>query len=728
MTSDDRPADILGESKPLAKVFSSDYVFSIPNYQRPYAWTTEEADELLTDVLAFLGDDPETDSTPVQDLKPYFLGSIVLIKQPHRPEATVVDGQQRLTTLTLLFALLRDLAPSETLRAELVPFVRQEGNSMTGTEEQPRLTLRSRDETFFRDHVQAVGRLAEIGSSKPENDAQRNLRDNAVALHALLTGLSERVRSRLGAYLLQRCFLVVVSTPDRASAYRIFSVMNNRGLDLTATDILKAEVIGALASRAPSEEAEYTARWEATEEALGRDRFLELFGHIRTIHRKVKRKETLLDEVQKHVRPADRPRGFIDTELVPYSEVFVQARGHSFGEAGSKDSVVRSINQSLEWLGRVDNADWLPVAMVLLRHVAQDRERLAAALSRLERLASAMMVYRANVNGRMERYAAVLAHLEGPRAADGAPAWSGDPLAHDSPLDLQPDEHGRVLDALDGDVYAVTRTRLFILLRLNDALTDGAASYHPDVITVEHVLPQNPAEDSAWALDFTDGETRAAYVHKLGNLVLLSRQRNASAGRLPFEEKKASYFGTDFSSAFVLTSKVLSHDEWTPDVIESRQADLLGVLARAWRLDLDRWHRGAESSAGSGALAKSVLGYLARSSPQTQALFERLDERLKAFDGVSRSDYKTILSYTWAGGAKSPIVASVKVQPTTSTVVVFLPLDPDTVDLRDGFTRDMRGIGKHGAGSLEVRIRSGEDLRASESLLHRAYTSTLSDG
>ncbi len=73
-------------------------------------------------------------------------------------------------------------------------------------------------------------------------------------------------------------------------------------------------------------------------------------------------------------------------------------------------------------------------------------------------------------------------------------------------------------------------------------------------------------------------------------------------------------------------------------------------------------------------------------------------------------------------------MASVKVQPTTSTVVVFLPLDPDTVDLRDGFTRDMRGIGKHGAGSLEVRIRSGEDLRASESLLHRAYTSTLSDG
>lgn len=715
--SSNRPADILGESKPLAKVFSSDYVFTIPPYQRPYAWTTEEADEVLDDVLAFLGD--EDDPKPVPELRPYFLGSVVLIKQPHRPEAMVVDGQQRLTTLTLLFALLRDLAPTPDQQSELEPFVREKGNSTIGTEAQPRLTLRNRDEAFFRDHVQEIGRLAQIGDATPENDAQLNLQANARSLHATLAALPASVRTRLGAYLAQRCFLVVVSTPDRDSAYRIFSVMNNRGLDLTAADILKADVIGALAERSPADEGMYTAKWESTEEALGRDRFLELFGHIRTIYAKVKRKESLLEEVQKHVKPAERPKSFIDDELLPYAGVFVQAREAAYGPPGSVDADVRAVNQSLRWLGRVDNADWLPVAMVLLRHMGADRARLAKAFAGLERLASAMMVYRANVNGRLERCAALLTHLEGGRDDAGAPLWTGDPMGADSPLELRPGEHTLVLDALDGDVYTVTRTRLFVLLRLNDALSDGAASYHPPVITVEHVLPQNPEAGSAWTTDFADSETRAAYVHKIGNLVLLSRQRNASAGRLPFGEKKEKYFGTDASSAFVLTAKVLAEPVWTPDTVEARQASMLGVLARAWQLDTQLWRRSAGTEASTGALDTSVMGYLARAGAQTRSLFERTDERLRALGGVERVDTKTYLGYR--RDPETPYAATAKVQPATGTVVVYLDLDPDTVEMRDGFTRDVRAVGHNGRGDVEVRLRSDDDLRDAEALFQRAF-------
>lgn len=719
MTEPDRPADILGESHPLGRVFSSDYVFSIPNYQRPYAWTTEEAEELLDDVLAFLGDDPATDKTPVSDLKPYFLGSVVLIKRPHDARATVVDGQQRLTTLTLLFALLRDLAPAADERQAFTPFVHEAGNTILGTAPQPRLTLRDRDAAFFRTHVQTDGGLQALALATPKNDAQQNLRDNAARLRERLMNLPSVVRSRLGAYLAQRCFLVVVSTPDRGSAYRIFSVLNNRGLDLTAADILKADVIGALAGD-PAAEVEYTAKWENTEEALTRDRFLELFGHIRTIHRKVKRKEALLDEVQKYVRPAERPREFIDGELVPYAEVLLQARGAAFGEAGSTDPDVLAVNRSLRWIGRVDNADWVPVALVLLRHFAADRSRLAAALAGLERLTSALTVYRANVNDRLERFAAVLTHLEGGRDEGGAPLWDGDPLAAGSPLDLRSDEHARVLDALDGDVYAVTRTRVFILLRLNDALSDGSATYPGLMHTVEHVLPQNPKPDSPWVQDFPDEQTRNAYVHKLANLVLLSRARNSAAGRLPFDEKKTSYFGTGSSSAYVLTAKVLAEGTWTPDVLEARQANLLSVLARAWDLDLGLWHSGSDSAATPGHLDESVLGYLARATPHTRSLFDRLDARLLAFDGVQRTDQRSRISYDAPRDGGSARVADVKVQPATGTVVVYLTLDPATVELRDGFTRDVSAVGRNGVGNLEVRVRSDDDLRDIESLLSRS--------
>ena len=104
--------------KPLSKIFSDDFVFSIPAYQRPYAWSTEEASELLSDLFSSFEDSrkSKTDSTP------YFLGSIVLIKNESIPESDVVDGQQRLTTLTILLSVLRKLV-SPAIASEITTFV-----------------------------------------------------------------------------------------------------------------------------------------------------------------------------------------------------------------------------------------------------------------------------------------------------------------------------------------------------------------------------------------------------------------------------------------------------------------------------------------------------------------------------------------------------------------------------------------------------------------------------
>lgn len=88
---------LTAKEQSLSKVFSDDYVFTIPGYQRPYAWGTEQAQELLDDLVTAL------DAAPAQlsESAPYFLGSIVLIKPETAPDATVVDGQQRLACLPL---------------------------------------------------------------------------------------------------------------------------------------------------------------------------------------------------------------------------------------------------------------------------------------------------------------------------------------------------------------------------------------------------------------------------------------------------------------------------------------------------------------------------------------------------------------------------------------------------------------------------------------------------
>lgn len=131
-------AQLEAREVPLHKVFCSDYDFRIPDYQRPYAWEIEQAEQLLADLEeALLRGNGE----------PYFLGSLVLVKG-RAAEADVIDGQQRLTTLTILLAVLRDLAQQPDVVTNLVAMIAEPGNTVLGLKAKPRLTLRPRDADF----------------------------------------------------------------------------------------------------------------------------------------------------------------------------------------------------------------------------------------------------------------------------------------------------------------------------------------------------------------------------------------------------------------------------------------------------------------------------------------------------------------------------------------------------------------------------------------------------
>jgi len=135
----------------LKDVFCDHYVFRIPPYQRPYSWTTEHAGDLLDDLTWAAGDDKPAERPP------YFLGSVVVIKYPNSPEADVVDGQQRLTTLTILMSVFRELAGSDEEKANIDIFRRQKGNALLGIKDVARLTVRQRDAEFFRKRIQEGG-------------------------------------------------------------------------------------------------------------------------------------------------------------------------------------------------------------------------------------------------------------------------------------------------------------------------------------------------------------------------------------------------------------------------------------------------------------------------------------------------------------------------------------------------------------------------------------------
>lgn len=557
---------ISGAEFPLAKIFSSDFDYTIPTYQRPYAWNEVQAGELLSDLLDFCKNEQEDT---------YFLGSIVLIKEEGRPHAEVIDGQQRLTTLTILLAALTSLFSGE-LRVDFENYIREPGRASQGLKPKPRLTLRERDRKFFEDYIQGLNfdELIALDAAKLENESQRNIRRNAELILQRLDAAFGKDAVRLcefGAFLVQRCFLVSVATPSQQSAFRVFSVLNSRGMDLLPTDIIKSDVIGSITA---SLQDQFTETWEELEVETGRDGFAEVFGHIRMIHAKDKARRSLLEEFRERViAKTNSPEDLVSKVIEPFTRAYLIAKQCRYVSTSS----AAEVNATLKWLNRIDNSDWLPSAMKFLAEHEANVDYVVWFLRKLERLAAHMYICAYSVNARIERYARVLREME-----------QGHSFAQKiSSIELTSEEKAISHRVLQGDIYSMPpRRRNYLILRLDSFLVDGAATYDPSLLTIEHVLPQTVAEGSMWAQQWPSHNDRVIWLHRLANLVPLTQRRNSQAQNYDFDRKKIAYFGGKQGiSSYALTTQVLNTTNWTPEAVAERQTQLLDVLNSRWELN-----------------------------------------------------------------------------------------------------------------------------------------------
>ncbi|MGD1806228.1 HNH endonuclease family protein [Dapis sp. BLCC M126] len=211
----------------------------------------------------------------------------------------------------------------------------------------------------------------------------------------------------------------------------------------------------------------------------------------------------------------------------------------------------------------------MPPAILYLSKYRNKPEKLLNFFQDFDRLASGLMIMRANVNQRIKTYGSLLYEIE-----DGE-----DLQKFDSALQLTNDECQKIINCLNYNFFDKERTCRYILLRLDTALSEGGANYNFPIITIEHILPQNSPHNSQWLNWFPTEEQRLKYTNCLGDLVLLSRRKNQKASNFEFEEKKHKYFSTnDRIFPFVLTTQVLTENEWTPEIIERRQQKLLEKL------------------------------------------------------------------------------------------------------------------------------------------------------
>lgn len=582
---------ITGKEYPLSKIFSSDFEYHIPGYQRPYSWTKEETGLLFDDLYNFFQEEKSDN---------YFLGSIVLIKEEQKRYAEVIDGQQRLTTLSILFSAMADAFGDSECKSDCKAYLCEKGKALEGIEAKPRVFLRDADHPFFYKYIQNVqlDALVALDPVTLDTEAKKHIRENCALLREKLKDifLDDKQRLEFTQFLLTRCYLVVVSTPSQESAFRIFTVMNSRGLDLLPTDIIKSTVIGNL----PKEkQQEYTEKWEGLEELTGRDGFNEVFTHTRTIFVKKRQKKTLREEFEEYILKTVSPKRLIDDYLVPYTNAYVQLKNCEFTATHHADEV----NGLLFWLNKTNNSDWMPPAIKFLAEHPNDSEYVLWFIRKLERLASYLLVTAQDVNHRVDRYKWLLVEMEGrPDSTLTSPLRN---------IELTDWEKEHFRQTLDGEIYTMTaQRRNYIIQRLDSFMSDGGASYNQKLFTIEHVLPQHPPVHGSWPELWPDEQERMYWLNRIANLVPLTRQRNSAAQNYGFTTKKEKYFQSKGgTSSYVLTTQVINEPKWTPDVVKKRQETLNEVFAEKWELSPSRQSETDEGLFLLAGRGSSAMGY-----------------------------------------------------------------------------------------------------------------------
>lgn len=557
---------ITGAEYPLMKIFSSDFAYFIPSYQRPYAWTEEEAGILFDDLYDFY-------KTVVDDN--YFLGSIVLIKEEDKPHSDVIDGQQRLTTLTILLAALTSHFDGD-LRNDYMDYLKEPGRISQGIPYRPRLLLRQKDQPFFEKYIQNIqlDELIKINPTILPNEAQRHIQTNCKILLEKIDKAFKSVDEikAFGSFLVQRCFIVAVYTPSQQSAFRVFSVMNSRGLDLLPTDIIKADIMGNIFPEAQQEI--YTDKWENLEVQTSRTGFNDLFGHVRMIFAKAKAKRTVLEEFREFVLPTvSSGEELIDNVLTPYADSYCEIKDSHY----NSNKNVSEVNDYLFWLNRIDNSDWMPSAILFLAQQRNEPDYVLWFFKKLERLAAYLNITSKDINKRIERYSKILSEIEAGIHSMQSPLQT---------VELTDEEKKEFLETLDGNIYGLTaRRRNYVILRLDSFVSCGGASYDSRILTIEHVLPQTVNPKSNWAKLWPNEDDRNIWLNKIANLVPLTRRHNSQAQNYDFDVKKTSYFtGKNGTTSYSLTTQVLGESTWGESVVAARQHNLLNVFKNNWEL------------------------------------------------------------------------------------------------------------------------------------------------
>ncbi|MCB5935248.1 DUF262 domain-containing HNH endonuclease family protein [Caldibacillus thermoamylovorans] len=546
------------DKKVLQKIFSPDFWFLIPEYQRSYVWQTENIIDLIDDLYYAFTYKNENE---------YFLGSLVLKRTDNDEfdEYEVLDGQQRLTTFFLMFAVLRDLLENPSYKDTLQQKIYQRADELLMIPERQRITYQIRDdvEGFIKKYVIEENGTSLIDDLKGEREKDNiSISNMANALLVLREQLQEKDNlDKFVQFILNKALLIYVSTDNTEDAFRMFTILNDRGIPLTSADILKSMNIGHLNN--DKDIKKYAKYWEEIEGRFG-EGFDRFFNFIRTIIVKEKARSNLLDEFEEKIYKLGKLKKGHDTlEFIKqYDEVYQNVIELEDNELSNQFKNLITIMK----IG-LRSEDWIPA--IMFYYAKFKHQKLDEFLKKLEFKFVGDWVVGVNPTPRLEAMNTILKAIQKANNPDEL-------LENKDIFKIDLDEFKRNISS---DIYKKQYAK-YLLLKIEYLKSDNTVHLSGyKNISVEHILPQHPNSESQWAKDFTEEEHKF-WVDKIANLVLINKRKNSSLSNLDFIEKKKRYLNGRIDVFRANKVFIDQKNEWTPEVLRKRENEIVEMLIK----------------------------------------------------------------------------------------------------------------------------------------------------
>ena len=544
--------------------------YRVPLFQRDYSWGPDEWDDLWQDIVGLFGEDPEP---------AHYRGYLVLQSADNR-EFDIIDGQQRMTTLSLLMlaavAHLGDLAApgdqddpqyrrAQQLRGNYIGYL-----DPVSLVPRSKLILNRHNDSFYQNYLVPLENLPQRGLNASEHLLRRAFLWFKQRI-SYQSGNDGQSVARFVDGAVDKLFFTVITVTDELNAFKVFETLNARGVRLSVTDLLK-NYLFSVVSHSGAHQSEIKTledRWEGIVGLLGSESFPEFLRVFWNSRNRLVRKADLFKVIRDEIR--DRAKAFeLIRDMDRHARVYAALRDPQ-DASWSEDE-----RDSLAQLQMFNVRQPMALLLTAFDRFAEDDR---SDFTRLLR-AIAVVSFRYNVicsrqsNEQEVVYNNIAVEMSSGRIVDVVAAVARLRQVYPEDQEFRAAFAGKALRTTSSRNNKVVR---FILFRLEAQLSGQSLDFESAKYGIEHILPENPGD--GW--DQFDDQQQEASTYRLGNLTILATADNRGLGNTGFANKLEVYRRSNLA----ITRKISEeYDAWTEEKIRSRQEWMAKQATGIWRI------------------------------------------------------------------------------------------------------------------------------------------------